>query len=103
MLAYAIGRTATGDVTLRAGGERAIAVEVDRQWPALTAERAALFQRPNRNGDRGAARGLGLFIARAMAEAAGGRTEALSAEGRRGLMLVAEFPSKRNRRKRAQP
>jgi len=37
-------------------------------------------------------RGLGLYIARAMAEAAGGRTGARFADGRRGLTLVAEFP-----------
>ena len=94
MLAYAIGRTATGEVTLRAGvRNESIAIEVTDSGPLLSpAEREALFQRPNRNGDRSAARGLGLFIARAMAEAAGGRTEALSAEGRRGLTLVAEFP-----------
>jgi signal transduction histidine kinase len=94
MLAYAIGRTATGEVTLRAGvRNESIAIEVTDSGPLLSpAEREALFQRPNRNGDRSAARGLGLYIARAMAEAAGGRTEALSAEGRRGLTLVAEFP-----------
>jgi signal transduction histidine kinase len=94
MLAYAIGRTATGEVTLRAGvRNEAIAVEVTDGGPSLSAaEREALFQRPNQNGNRGTARGLGLYIARAMAEAAGGRTEARSAEGRRGLTLVAEFP-----------
>ncbi|HZC44938.1 MAG TPA: HAMP domain-containing sensor histidine kinase [Candidatus Acidoferrum sp.] len=94
MLAYAIARTATGDVTLRAGvRNQAIAVEVTDNGPALSlAERAALFQRPNQNGNSGAARGLGLYIARRMAEASGGRTDAQFAEGRRGLTLVAEFP-----------
>ena len=51
-----------------------------------------LFERPDENGDRGALRGLGLYIARAMAEAAGGRVEARFADGRRGLTLVAELP-----------
>lgn len=94
MLAYALARTATGEVTLRAGvRNQYIAVEVTDSGPALSpAERESLFQRPNQNGDRGTARALGLYIARAMAEAAGGRTEARSAEGRRGLTLVAEFP-----------
>ncbi len=94
MIAYAIGRTATGDVILRAGvRNEAIAVEVTDNGPPLsTAESEALFQRPNQNGDRGTARALGLYIARAMAEAVGGRTDARMAEGRRGVTLVAEFP-----------
>ena len=94
LVAYAIGRTATGDVFLRAGvRNNMLAVEVTDNGPALSQEQVdALFTRPNRNGDRSAARGLGLFIARAMAEAAGGRTEARYAGGRRGLTLVAEFP-----------
>ncbi len=94
MVAYAIGRSATGDVTLRAGVRNdAIAIEVTDNGPALSQEQLdALFQRPNRNGDRSAARGLGLFIARAMAEAVGGRTGARFADGRRGLTLTVEFP-----------
>jgi len=94
MLAYAIGRTATGEVTLRAGVRNdEIAIEVTDSGPTLSQEQLdALFQRPNRNGDRNAARGLGLYIACAMAEAAGGRSHARFADGRRGLTLVAEFP-----------
>ena len=94
MLAYAIGRMATGDVTLRAGVRNdVIAIEVTDSGPILSQEQLdALFERPNRNGDRSAVRGLGLYIARAMAEAAGGRTEARAADGRRGLTLVAVFP-----------
>jgi signal transduction histidine kinase len=94
MLAYALGRTATGDVTLRAGVRNdAIAIEVTDSGPTLSQEQLdALFQRPNRNGNSSAARGLGLYIARAMAEAAGGRTHARFADGRRGLTLVVEFP-----------
>ena len=94
MLAYAIARTASGEVILRAGvRNESIAVEVTDNGPSLSiAERAALFQRPDQNGGSGTARALGLYIARAMAEAAGGRTEARFAEGRRGVTLVAEFP-----------
>jgi signal transduction histidine kinase len=94
LLAYSLGRTATGEVTLRAGVRNdAIAIEVTDSGPTLSqAQLEALFLRPNRNGDRSAARGLGLYIARAMAEAAGGRTHARFADGRRGLTLVAEFP-----------
>ncbi|MFZ0681055.1 sensor histidine kinase [Candidatus Binatus sp.] len=94
LLAYGLGRTATGDVTLRAGvRNEAIAIEVTDTGPALSQEQLeALFQRPNRNGNSSAARGLGLYIARRMAEAAGGRTHARFADGRRGLTLVVEFP-----------
>jgi signal transduction histidine kinase len=94
LIAHAIGRTAAGDVTLRAWlRDNVIVVEVSDSGPSVSAaQRAALFQRPNKNGDRGAARGIGLYIARAMAEAAGGRTDARCSEGSRGLTLVAEFP-----------
>ena len=94
MLAYAIGRMASGEVVLRARmRNESIAVEVTDSGPSLSpAELEALFERPKQNGDRGAARGLGLYIARAMAEAAGGRVEARFADGRRGLTLVAELP-----------
>jgi signal transduction histidine kinase len=94
MIAYAIGRTATGDVILRAGlRDEVIAVEVTDSGPPLSAsESQALFQRPSQNGDRGTAHALGLFIARAMAEAVGGRTDARTAQGRPGVTLVAEFP-----------
>src|SRR5271166_5352933 len=63
LLAYALARTATGDVTLRAGLRNdLIAVEVTDNGPALSAaERDALFQRPDKNGNHSAARGLGLY------------------------------------------
>ncbi len=94
MLAYAIGRTATGEVVLSAGmRNESIVVEVSDSGPPLSpAELEALFERPDKNGDRAALRGLGLYIARAMAEAAGGRVEARFANDRRGLTLVAELP-----------
>jgi signal transduction histidine kinase len=94
MLGYAIGRIASGEVVLRARMQNeSIVVEVTDSGPALSsADMEALFERPNKDGDRGAVRGLGLYIARAMAEAAGGRVEARFAEGRRGLTLIAELP-----------
>jgi len=94
MLAFAIARIGTGDVLLRAGMRNdAIAVEVSDSGPSLSPpEMEALFERPNKNGNRTAARGLGLYVARAMAEATGGRVEARFTDGRRGLTLVAEFP-----------
>jgi signal transduction histidine kinase len=94
MLGYAIGRIASGEVVLRARmRNESIVVEVTDSGPALSsADMEALFERPNKDGDRGAVRGLGLYIARAMAEAAGGRVEARFADGRRGLTLIAELP-----------
>jgi len=94
MLAYAIGRVGSGEIGLRAMVRNdTLAVEVTDSGPTLSpTELAALFERPNKNGNHTAARGLGLFIARAMAEAAGGRVAAQFADGRRGLTLVAEFP-----------
>jgi signal transduction histidine kinase len=94
MLAYAIGRMASGEVVLRARmRNESIAVEVTDSGAALSsAEMEALFERPDKNGDRGVVHGLGLYIARAMAEAAGGRVQARFADGRRGLTLVAELP-----------
>jgi signal transduction histidine kinase len=95
MLAYSITRTATGEVTLRAGVRNdAIALEVSDGGPTIAPEELdALFDRPNnKNGNHDSVRKLGLYIARTMAEAAGGRCEARFADGRRGLTLVAEFP-----------
>ncbi len=94
MLAYAIARTASGEVVLRARmRNESIAVEVTDNGPSLSpAELEVLFERPSKSGDRGAGRGLGLYIARAMAEAAGGRVEARFADGRHGLTLVVELP-----------
>ena len=93
MLAYAITGMVSGEVVLRARvRNQSIAVEVTDSGAVLSsAELAALFQRPGENADRGA-RKLGLFIARTMAEAAGGRVEARFANERRGLTLAVELP-----------
>lgn len=94
LLAHALGRTAAGEVVLRAGVRNdAILIEVTDAGPSLSQpQQEALFQRPNQNGNRGAARVIGLYIARAMAEAVGGRTEARCSEGQQGLTLIAEIP-----------
>jgi K+-sensing histidine kinase KdpD len=94
MLAYSIARMTTGEVELRAAERNeAIVVEVTDNGPTLAPnELESLFDRPNKNGSRDSVRKLGLYIARVMTEAAGGRITAQFADGRRGLMLVAEFP-----------
>jgi signal transduction histidine kinase len=93
LLAYAVGRMVSGDVVLRtAVRSRWIVIDVSDTGPTLTpVELKALFDRPNRDGSSGTARGLGLYIARAMAEAVGGRVEARYSGGR-GLTLIAELP-----------
>ncbi len=94
MLAYSIARMTTGELDLRAAERNeAIVVEVTDNGPPLpSAELDSLFDRPNKNGNRDSVRKLGLYIARVMTEAAGGRITAQFADGRRGLTLVAEFP-----------
>jgi len=84
----------TGELDLRAAERNeAIVVEVTDNGPPLpSAELDSLFDRPNKNGNRDSVRKLGLYIARVMTEAAGGRITAQFADGRRGLTLVAEFP-----------
>ena len=93
MLSYAITGMVSGEVVLRARvRNESIAVEVTDGGAVLSsAELAVLFQRPGVDRDRGARR-LGLYIARTMAEAAGGRVEARFANERRGLTLAAELP-----------
>ncbi len=93
LLAFAIGRTISGDVVFRtAVRSRWIVIDVTDNGPSLTPEELnALLERPVRDGRMGAARGLGLYIARAMAEAVGGRVEARYAGGR-GITLIAELP-----------
>jgi signal transduction histidine kinase len=93
MLAYAITGMVSGEVVLRVRmRNEAIAVEVTDSGAVLSsAELEALFERPDVNGDRGA-RKLGLYIARTMVEAAGGRVEARFASDRHGLTLAAELP-----------
>jgi signal transduction histidine kinase len=93
MLAYTMGRMVSGEVVLRARmRNELIAVEVSDSGASLAAaELEALLERPDENGNRSARR-LGLYIARAMAEAAGGRVEARFASDRRGLTLCAELP-----------
>ena len=100
LVAFAIGRTVSGDVLLRtAVRSRWIVIDVTDNGPSLTPEELnALFERPVRDGRMGAARGLGLYIARAMAEAVGGRVEGRYAGGR-GITLIAELPLEAQERK----
>lgn len=92
LVAYALGRMMSGEVVLRtAVGNQSIVISVTDAGSSLSpADMNALFERPNDNGT-GPARGLGLYIARVMAEAVGGRIEARYAAGR-GLTLVAQLP-----------
>ncbi|MDO8435003.1 MAG: HAMP domain-containing sensor histidine kinase [Candidatus Binatus sp.] len=93
LIAFAIVRSVTDEVVLRTALRgRWIVVEVTDDGPSPTPdELATLFDAPSSDGRRGRARGLGLYIARAMARAAGGRIEARYA-GARGITLTAELP-----------
>ncbi len=104
LLAYAVGRMVSGEVVLRtAVRSRWIIIDVSDNGPSLTpVELKSLFDRPNRDGSSGTARGLGLYIARAMAEAVGGRVEARYSGGR-GLTLIAELPFEAQEPKSSSP
>ncbi len=80
-----------GDVLLHTATRgRWIVIDVTDNGAMLTAsEVQQLFERP-KDSRGGMARGLGLYLARTMAEAAGGGLE--ERIGARGLTLIAELP-----------
>lgn len=91
LLAYAISRMVRGEVVLRTGllNDFIIVNVSDSGASVSMAELEGLFQGPK--DGRGPGPGLGLYVARAMAEAVGGRVEARNVPGR-GLTLFAELP-----------
>ncbi len=93
LMACAIARANSGLVSLRAAvHDRKLKMEVNAQCPIITpADLAAMLARPDRSGHGPGATSLGLFIARAMAEAAGGSVEA-TFERASGLTLRATIP-----------
>jgi signal transduction histidine kinase len=93
LLAYAISRMSRGEVVVRTAlHNQMIVVDVSDSGTSLSlAELDGLFQGPNKDGSSGPGTGLGLYIARAMAEAVGGQVQARHAPGR-GLTLFAELP-----------
>jgi len=60
------------------------------------AELEGLFQGPNKDGRSGPGSGLGLYVARAMAESIGGRVQARQSPGR-GLTLFRGIAARRRR------
>lgn len=91
LLAYAISRMVRGEIVLRTGlRNEVIVLDVSDSGAALSmAELESIFE-GSKNG-RGPGTGLGLYVARAMAESVGGRVEARQVPGR-GLTLYAELP-----------
>jgi signal transduction histidine kinase len=93
LMAFAIARANRGVVSLRAAvHDRKLKMEVNAQCPNVSAaDLAALLAGPDRSGHGGGSASLGLFIARAMAESAGGSVEA-SFERASGITLRAAIP-----------
>ncbi|MGC1679527.1 MAG: HAMP domain-containing sensor histidine kinase [Candidatus Binataceae bacterium] len=93
LMAFAIARANGGVVSLRAAvHDRKLKMEVNAQCPSVaSADLAALLAGPDRSGHGAGSAALGLFIARAMAESAGGSVEA-NFERATGLTLRAAIP-----------
>jgi signal transduction histidine kinase len=93
LVAQAIARTDHGEVLLSvAARDGRITIEVRAPRASASAEELQrLFERPTGEGGKSGARGLGLYLARAMAEAAGGSVEAVC-EPPRGLSFTAQLP-----------
>jgi signal transduction histidine kinase len=93
LVAQAIARTDRGEVLL-SGAARDGKIRIEVRAPRAsvsTEELQRLFERPIGEGRKSGARGLGLYLARAMAEAAGGSVEAVC-EPPRGLSFTAKLP-----------
>jgi signal transduction histidine kinase len=93
LMACAIARSSGGLVSLRAAvHDRKLKMEVNAQCPVIApADLAAMLAGPDRSGRGPNAVSLGLFIARVMAESAGGGVEA-TFERAAGLTLRAAIP-----------
>ena len=93
LLAYAIGRMSRGEVVVRTGVyNEMIVVDISDNGSVVSmTELDGLFQGPDKDGRSGPGSGLGLYVARAMAESVGGRVQARQSPGR-GLTLFAELP-----------
>ena len=93
LLAYAIGRMSHGEVVVRTGVyNEMIVVDISDNGSVVSmTELDGLFQGPDKDGRSGPGSGLGLYVARAMAESVGGRVQARQSPGR-GLTLFAELP-----------
>ncbi|HUO06550.1 MAG TPA: HAMP domain-containing sensor histidine kinase [Candidatus Binataceae bacterium] len=91
LLAFAMNRMVGGELQLHtASRDRWLVIDVTDNGARLSAtEIQELFERP-KDGQGGLSRGLGLYIARMMIEAAGGHLEERA--GARGLTLIAELP-----------
>jgi K+-sensing histidine kinase KdpD len=82
-----------GEVVVRTGvHNELIVVDISDNGSVVPmTELEGLFQGPNKDGRSGPGSGLGLYVARAMAESVGGRVQARQSPGR-GLTLFVELP-----------
>jgi signal transduction histidine kinase len=92
LVAYTMNRMARGEVVVRTGmHHEMIVIDVsDSGAPLSLPELERLLQAPNKDG-RSPGPGLGLWVAKAMAESVGGSVKALNLPSR-GLTLLAELP-----------
>jgi hypothetical protein len=97
MLAYSIARLSTGEIRLRTLPiSNGIAIEVEDDGPLPSDEElTVLLNSSATNGNRPSKSMLGLYVARALAENAGGRVK-VTLPTDDTMRLVAEVPSAKN-------
>jgi len=94
LLAYSISRLDNGEITLcTKPAANGIVIEIEDDGPAPTDDEVAtLVSTSNQNGTHRGKVTLGLYVARALAESAGGRVK-LNLPSTNRIRLIAEIPS----------
>ena len=93
LLAYSITRLSHGEIRMRTVAlNNGIAIEVEDDGPPPTDEELTTLLNRGANGNRPAKNLLGLYVARALAESAGGRVK-ITMPTDDSMKLIAEVPS----------
>lgn len=97
LLAFSIARLSSGEIRMRtAATNNGIAIEVEDDGPLPNDEElGVLLSSSASNGNRPSKNMLGLYVARALAESAGGRVK-VTLPTENTMRMVAEVPSARN-------